>query len=122
MALHVKMEIGQKFNAYKRDALARKERYYVKDFCEIILKRKVNRQLRKRVADYGLLASKLSETWMGTNEGNARAAKLHRVTKHVRKNIPSTQGRPTKSPSVREALWQWFVDIRGILFLVLCFL
>lgn len=115
-SLQVRLALGVAFNEYKKKALENndgKRVAFVKDFCQQNLRVAWTPVVKKRVLDAGKLAAKYGSTWQGQRPQGHPVFKRTAATADARKNRVSTQGAPHKALPVREALFQWFVDIRG---------
>lgn len=111
-----RLALGLSFNAFKKRHVAdvrQRKRYFVKQFCKQHLRGQWSKGVAKRLYDAGKLAEKYEEIDLGLAAGTRQHPMMKGVDAKWRKNIRSLQGRPEKGLAVSQALFAWFVDIRG---------
>ena len=111
--LTVRLAIGSAFNDHKQQCVEEGQRNYVKTFHGKVFNCVWNAQVRCRIIRCGELAKNHSGSWHGTGLHGQRKSSSRMRPLECRKNIISSAGRPVKAVAVREALFAWFVDMRG---------
>ena len=119
--LSVRVAIGELFNSHKAEAIGRGERNFVRTFADKHFRCNWSMALSKRIRDSGKLVASGKD--LGKFDAARRGARdvapqigglaPQRAGRDTRKHVFSTQGRPLKALPVRDALLEWFVNIRG---------
>ena len=110
--LEVRLAWGAAFNAHKKEEQAAGRGAWVKSFAEKHLQTTWNASVRRRLKTAGRMAERVEESG-GLVRQCGRSMHREVVSSRARKHLISTQGQPTKGVPLREALFQWFVDMRG---------
>ena len=117
-ALSVRVAIGELFNSHKAEAVGRGERNFVRTFADKHFRCNWTMALAKRIRDCGKLVASGKDLGPCDPARRGLAPQMDGLARRrrkwdTRKQVFSTQGRPLKAFPVREALLEWFVDIRG---------
>ena len=114
--LNDRISMGLAFNEYKRKnpKAVKNKQAFVRQFCKAHLPSCAwNRQMGKRVVRAGKLAATYKDAELGKRSQGRQVVREKHVASVLRKNRRTRQGQPLKAIAVEEALFAWFVDIRG---------